>query len=589
MAQRPYPGTVAPTALAFTPDGAALSYLLPEAPGSLSRVLWRLDNPGQPPRIVARPPADADANEPLSREEALRRERQRQLATGISQVSRAAKADVTIIPLKGDVYLQRGDGPLDRLTETEAPELDPRPSPDGSKIAYVRNGELHVMDVASREETQLSTGAEADLTHGLAEFIAQEELDRQVGYWWSPDGTKLAYQETDERHIPLYTIPHAGDEEFSVETHRYPFAGAENARVRLGVVSAAGGETRWLSLFEPGEEGYLARVDWQDPDTLFVQLLSRDQKRLRMVRINIQSDEKQTLIDDTAATWLDLHDDLRLLPETGEFIWSSASDGVRRLELRDKAGKLVRNLTPPEIPVDGMVHLDPKRREAWFLGAGEGPLQQHLYRVGLDAGQPARLTLQPGFHTAVVAPDGSRYVDTFSNIQKPPVTVLYDRNGNQLAIPHDAAGDPRLAELILVAPQLIAFPNRDGVTLHGAYYAPRSDALGKPAPLIVMVYGGPTVQTVTRSWGMTADLTAQLYASLGFAVWKCDNQGSEPARSGVSGSRLSQPGNDRGSGPGRRRPGTGPPLSRPGRRDAGRHHRRKLRRIHDPACPDPRP
>jgi dipeptidyl-peptidase-4 len=137
-----------------------------------------------------------------------------------------------------------------------------------------------------------------------------------------------------------------------------------------------------------------------------------------------------------------------------------------------------------------------------------------------------RLTSEPGMHAAVVAPDGSRFVDTVSDRTHPPRTTLRDRDGQALATLHDAAADPRVAQLDLVPPELLSFPNRDGVTLHGAYYAPRSDRLGTPAPLIVMVYGGPTVQTVTDSWGMTADLTAQFYASRGFAVWKCDNRGS---------------------------------------------------------------
>src|SRR5262249_21709787 len=154
--------------------------------------------------------------------EKLRRERQRLRETGITQVVRAERADVTILPLGGDLYLQRGTGPLERLTETPSPEIVPKLTRDGTKLAFVRDNELHAMALENRKVVQLTRGAKDGVTHGLAEFIAQEEMDRSSGFWWSPDGTRIAYQETDENHVPPYPIVHQGGEKVSVETHRYP-------------------------------------------------------------------------------------------------------------------------------------------------------------------------------------------------------------------------------------------------------------------------------------------------------------------------------------------------------------------------------
>jgi dipeptidyl-peptidase-4 len=154
-----------------------------------------------------------------------------------------------------------------------------------------------------------------------------------------------------------------------------------------------------------------------------------------------------------------------------------------------------------------------------------------LWRASLDDGSGRQVSKEPGTHRVVVAKDGNHYVDTFSNRTRPPVTTLRDRSGQVVATLDDAADDPRLAEVRLVPPQLTEFKTRDGVTLFGAYYAPRSRPLGEKAPLVVMVYGGPHVQTVTDAWGVTADLNAQFLAERGFAVWKCDNRGS--ARRGV--------------------------------------------------------
>ncbi|MEO6811161.1 MAG: prolyl oligopeptidase family serine peptidase, partial [Isosphaeraceae bacterium] len=314
-------------------------------------------------------------------------------------------------------------------------------------------------------------------------------------------------------------------------THRYPFAGDANAKVRLGVVSAEGGETNWLDIAAPEEDFYLARVVWEDVEHLLIQILSRDQKTLRLFRVNVDTGERTQLIEETSEKWVNLHHDLRALKSTGEILWSSERTGLRQLELRNHDGSLKRVVTRGKTPVDAVAALDPDRREVWYSAPGRTPLETQLWRASLDDGSGRRVSKEAGTHRVVVAHDGEHYVDTFSNRDTPPVTTLRDRSGQVVATLDDAADDPRLAEVRLVAPQLTEFKTKDGVTLFGAYYAPRSRPLGEKAPLIVMVYGGPHVQTVTDSWGLTADLNAQFLADRGFAVWKCDNRGS--ARRGL--------------------------------------------------------
>ena len=221
-------------------------------------------------------------------------------------------------------------------------------------------------------------------------------MDRASGFWWSPDGARIAYQETDERHIPLYSIVHQGGESYSVETHRYPFAGAANARVRLGVIAAGGGATRWLALADNDKDDfYLARVNWDGPSSLLVQMLDRAQKALRLYRFDAQTGARGLLVENRSDTWVNLHDDLRVVEGTGEFLWSSERTGFKHLELRDRAGGLIRVLTTGDWPVDGVVALDQKRREVWFTAGETGPIEAHLYRVSLDGDDREPVPVDP--------------------------------------------------------------------------------------------------------------------------------------------------------------------------------------------------
>ncbi len=528
VAKLPAPGTVAPGSFAFTPDGKSVTYLKSEG-ASLSRVLWKADIAGGAPRVIARPPGAGDTDSNVSKEEALRRERQRQRDTGITQIVRAKKADVAIIPLGGDLYVLKGsEGPLDRLTNTPSPEIDPQLNEDGTKVAFVRDNELFVCELANKGEVQLTKGATEGLTHGLAEFMAQEEMGRFTGFWWSPDGDHVAYQETDERHIPLFSIIHQGND-YSVETHRYPFPGAANAKVRLGYASTEPDkDSDWFSYPKLDSDTYLARVNWEDdPSRLLIQVLSRDQRSLKLYQFEDADKEPRLLLEDVADTWINLHNDFRKIESTGEILWSSERTGFRHLELYDKDGKKIRDLTSGPWPVDGVEQVDAKRREVWFSGWMESPLERQLYRVSLDGGPITKVTTEPGTHRAVIAPDGETFVDTFTSRSRPPVTRLVSRNGQILSTLDDAAlSDPRVDQLKLTPPEIVKFTGREGTEFYGAYHAPRSKRFGPKAPLVVMLYGGPHVQYVSEAWSMTADMNAQFLSGLGFAVWKMDNRGS---------------------------------------------------------------
>ncbi|TME79310.1 MAG: S9 family peptidase, partial [Chloroflexi bacterium] len=361
------------------------------------------------------------------------------------------------------------------------------------------------------------------MTNGLAEFIAQEELDRLSGYWPSPRGNMVAFEQVDESNIPVFPIVHQAKPALEIEEHRYPFAGAENARVKLGVVSVEGGTTTWMDL--GNDEGYLARVDWHSDGRLLVQWLSRDWTRVELRAYGVGGGADRVLLEETLHPWINLHDDLRVVESTGEFTWSSERSGFRHLYLYGPDGTLIRQLTRGEWPAEATVALDQKGRQLYFVGWQETPLERQLFRVSLDGGEPERLTRAPGMHGAVVAPDFSSYVDAWDSRTDPPninVVGMTDRRSTVSIHSADVSVD-------VSPPELHSFRTSDGVELHAAVYRP---TVSGRAPVIVSVYGGPGPQMVNDSWAQTVDLRAQMLAQHGFVVLKVDNRGS--ARRGLA-------------------------------------------------------
>ena len=516
VARYPRPGMAMPGKIRYSPDSKSVTYLFSER-GDLSRDLWRLDLGSGKREHWLSPPGEAVTEQNISREEILRRERQRLRETGITDYVWAEKANVVLLPLRGDLYLVK-EGATAKLAGGGI--IDPQVTADGKRVFFVRDGDVFCVDEAG--ERKLTSGSSPGVSNGLAEFVAQEELDRSHGYWPSPNGELVAFEQVDERHIPVYPIVHQGKPVLEIEEHRYPFAGMANARVKLGVARTSGGRPTFMDLGI--EEGYVARVDWHPDGRLLVQWLSRDWQQLELLAYDIATGAGKGILVDVLKPWVNLHDDLRFVEKTGEFTWSSERSGFRHLYLYGPDGALERQLTSGEWVVDATVALDQERRQLYFLGWRETPLERQLFRVSLDGGEAERLTREPGMHGAAVAPDFSTFVDLAEDRMSPPAITVRAISGAVRHTLHRATP----VEIDLRPPELHTFRTSDGVDLHAAVYRPEQS--GK-APVIVSVYGGPGPQMVNDSWAQTVDLRAQILTEHGFVVLKVDNRGS--ARRGL--------------------------------------------------------
>ncbi|MGC9347205.1 MAG: S9 family peptidase [Anaerolineae bacterium] len=536
VATYPRPGMAVPDKLAFSPDDGWITYLH-SAEGTLQQQLFAYDVEMRKSGVVVDPEEEVVTSSELSLEERLRRERTRTRAVGITDYAWARRASELLIPVSGAVFVKDGiDAPLREVVGNDAgPALDPRISPCGQRIAFVRSNELYVVPIEGGEPRQLTFGAaESGTIHGLAEYVAQEEMNRPHGFWWSQDGTQLAFVEVDESHIPVYRIVHQGQDSTgpeAEEAHRYPFAGRANARVRLGVVDYEGGDPVWMDLGDNGDI-YLARVDWSPEGRLIAQIENREQIELRLISLDPVTGEAEQLLVEHSDVWINLHTMLGFLSD-GSFVWASERSGFMHLYLYDADGRLIRPLTQGHWMVEELVGVDEDQSLVYFCGTRDGPLERHLYAVPLDGGEIRRLTEEPGTHKVALDHARRRFVDAHSSLnQAPKVTLRSLTDGAILAVLHQPS-DPRIDELELAPPDLTSFRSRDGETLYAAIYRPKEEDHGPgPHPLIVSVYGGPHAQRVARDWTVTVDMRAQYLRELGFLVLKVDNRGS--ARRGLA-------------------------------------------------------
>jgi dipeptidyl-peptidase-4 len=523
----------------ISPDGRLVTYLKGRDDDKDRLDLWAYDVRAKRHRLLVDSRSLTGPDKPLSAAEEARRERQRTSAlSGIIEYSFSNDSRSLLVPLNGDLYVYDLRAPaasaVRRLTTTESYETDARFSPRGKYVSFVRDQNLWVYDLAAGREMAITTEGQGLVGFGMAEFIAQEEMDRDTGYWWSPDDSQIALTRVDESPVAELERFEIYADNVKVIRQRYPATGARNALVELFVHSLANGERRALDL-GPNNDVYLARVNWlPDSKALAVQRQSRDQRTLDLIKYDAATGTSRVLLTERSDTWVPLHDDVTFLKRAPQFLWSSVRDGYKHLYLYDLDGNLIRQLTRGEWMLAGDSYerairgLDERARTVYFMANLDTPLERHLYSVSLDQpAAPRRLTTAGGWHSVKMANDGSVFVDTFSMPNDPPSVALRDRTGallTTLVANKLDQGHPYFPYVAAhVRPEFGTIRAKDGQTLHYKLVKPAEIVRGKRYPVIVDVYGGPGVQRVNHAWG---GLFHQYLAQQGFVVFALDNRGS---------------------------------------------------------------
>ena len=526
-----------PSGVKISPDSSRVTFLRGKQTDPLQKDLWEYNLADREMRLLVDSAALVAGDEALSDEELARRERLRIVGQrGIVSYHFAPDGDHLLFPLNGDLFLyDLGDGKTRQLTDTKAGETDPKFSSTGRYVSYIRDQDLYAIDLETFEEHRVTHDGGGLVRNGMAEFIAQEEMDRYTGYWWAPDDSAIAFIRVDESPVQVAERFEIHAEDFEVYEQRYPATGTPNAVVELGVVAPDGTGLRWMNI---GEETdiYLPRVDWfPGSEFLAVQRQSRDQQTLDLLKVNAQNGESRVLLTETSNTWINLHNELAFLESRPRFIWSSERSGHAHLYLYDNEGELIRPLTSGEWDVaDGararsaLLHIDEAGERIFVTGTLDSPVERNIYEVSLSGEfGPRRVSDEPGWHKADFADSGEFYVDSFSNAGTPPQLSLHRADGSRI----DFIEENPLDESHPYHPWLATRPSidfgtleaEDGQTLYYRMLKPAGFDAGKRYPVVVYVYGGPMGQAVTNEWSAGFN---EILARHGFIVFTIDNRGT---------------------------------------------------------------
>ena len=503
-----------------TPDGAHVLFLR-AAPRQPRQSLFEYEvATGQTRELLSPEQIPAGAATELSAAEKARRERMRVSAGGFPDFQLTRDGTRVLLNPGGRLLvLNRRTGAVTELATGPGTLVDPKFSPNGRLVGYVLEQDVYVYDLARERERAVTRGGTEEVAHGMAEFVAQEEMGRFSGWWWSPDAKFIAYTETDARGVERWHIPDPFQPGRAPAAQFYPRPGRENVRVRLGVVSVRGGRTRWVA-WDAARYPYLSRVDWTESGGLTLVVQSRDQRELALLRADPQTGATQPLLLERDPAWVNLDPDMpRWLAEGRGFLWTSERAGAWQLEWRAPDGALRRVLVPPGAGYQGLIAADARAGRVWYR-ASRDPRESHLWQVPLEGGEPVCLTAgQPGLHEAVVTDNSPVYVHT----EIPPDGL--PRTRVRRVADHSPVGElPSAAELPPFLPRL-------ELTVAGetSFYArlirPRNFVAGRQYPVLLHVYGGPTAQMVRA--GLDRRLWRdQWLADQGFIVVALDGRGT---------------------------------------------------------------
>ena len=512
---------------AISPDGKMVTVLQGRKNDAQQQDLWGYDLETGEGRLLVSSTDLLGAPEALSAEEKNRRERAREYGRGIVSYSWVGET-LLLFPLGGDLYLyDLNTRKARQVTATKGFETDPKVSKDGKFVAYVRENNLFINELETGLERQLSDGATELIRNATASFVVQEELDRDTGYWMSPDASLIAYTQIDESPVVIENRIEFGADGIENISQRYPFAGTDNATVKLGIVARTGGATIWADIGD-NPDIYLTRVNWSaDGKTLYAGILARDHKTHTFYKIDPQTGQSEVFFTETSKTWLNIPAPNMRAMSDGSFLWQSERDGINRLYRVSATGELTP-ITPDGLLVTGVNCVNSKNAEVFVTGWTDSALERHIFRVDMKTSNAVQISQGAGYHGASFNKGCTNYIGYYSSDDVPTQTRAFKADGTPLAWLNENALDAAhpYAEFkdAHITPEYGQLAADDGQMMDYMLFKPEDLKAGEKRAAVTLVYGGPGVQRVNKAWGRKA--FAQMLAHHGFVVFMMDNRGA---------------------------------------------------------------
>ena len=516
--------------LKVSPDGARVTFLRGRDDNQFQLDLWEYNLKDKSTHRLV----DSQhlvPNENLSDAEKARRERERTASLkGILSYSWSPDGKQLLVPIAGNLYLIDVSKPDAARLVAHGNVTDPKISPKGRFVSFVRDQNLFVLDLSSGKERQLTSDGAGTIHNAEAEFVAQEEMSQTTGYYWAPDDSAIAYKRYDEAPVPIARRFEVYADHTDVVEQRYPAAGDPNALVQLKIVSPATGATRDVDLGS-NQDIYLVRADWSaDSKTLTFQRQSRDQKTLELIGVDAATLAQRVLVTETSPTWVSIFNDLRFLGNNKGFIWASERSGRKHLYLYDMQGKLLHPISQGEWGIDDVLAVDEHKGRVYVSSNRDAVTDMQTYALTLDgslADQPLRITQADGWHNDSFSQNGEIFVDVFSDPGTPPQVSLRRADGSMISwLDHnEVKGEHPYAKYqdAHLRTEFGTLKASDGQTLYYSMIKPANFNPAKKYPVYLFTYGGPHSQRVQRNWGSLFD---QYMAQQGFIVFRLDNRGS---------------------------------------------------------------
>ena len=518
-----------PQTVQWSPDNSRLSFVQRDASGDHG-ALWYIDTATGNKAVLVSEDKLSTLAPPLSKIKS-EREKERVERYSVAAYGWAPDSRHLVFDSMGQLwYYSLDTGTGVQVTSSPDPSSDPKFSPDGKRLAYLRKHNLFVRPLTGEGERQLTQSPKDDtagyILNGEVDWLYAEELDVRSNYFWSPDGKRIVFLQMNESRVPAFPLTDLLQTHPPVDPEKYPNPGDPNPEVRIGVVDVANSKVKWISL-DKDPDIYIPRFGWVRDGILYLQVLNRAQDRLDLYFVDAASGRSRRVLQETSPNWVPVNDDFQVLNSGARFVWSSWRDGHIHLYLYSFNGRdplaadarMERQLEKGDYEVFGVEGVDERAGALFFLANRDNPLDRQLYRLALDGGAVSRVTRDDGTHRDSMSKDARFYLDAFSNLTTPTVISFCAAGGSCREIWRAQS----LAAYDLVVPRFVTFKADDGTTLYGTLYLPPQAS--SSTPLILNPYGGPGAQLVTNSFGGGGTLFTNLMAQRGFATLIVDNRG----------------------------------------------------------------